>query len=301
MNPSPAGSPRLCPVCGRDGSRPAFMAGGYRMYRCVGCRTAFVHPVPGDDELARFYSQYHLSDTAGGLYDEVEARMQSDFPAKVDLVCRRAGDRVGRLLDVGCGKGFFVKACRDRGIDAQGVDLSDTGVAYATGTLGVPAVCGDLRRVKGQLGLFDTVVLWATIEHLPDPIGTLRDIHDVLRPGGRVFVDTGIGDDWLDRLLPGVAQWYDPPQHLFVFSARGMTLSLEAAGFRQVRLDRCFERSAGRKAARVVRAWALAAGLRAAAVVGRMRHGTFPFTRYPVGNLMTACAVKPGAGGGGTT
>jgi len=39
----------------------------------------------------------------------------------------------------------------------------------------------------------------ATIEHLPDPIGMLRNIRDVLKPGGRIFVDTGIGADWLDR------------------------------------------------------------------------------------------------------
>jgi hypothetical protein len=103
----------------------------YRMYRCAGCRTAFVWPAPADDQLTRFYQTYHLSDAEGGSYDAMEDRMRADFPAKVHHVLPATGGKPRRLLDVGCGKGFFVKACADRGVDAQGIDLSETGVAYA--------------------------------------------------------------------------------------------------------------------------------------------------------------------------
>lgn len=273
------------------------MAGDYRMYRCGACRTAFVHPMPDDELLTQFYAKFHLSDTAGGTYDQVEQRMQADFPAKVRLVQRACGGRPGRLLDVGCGKGFFVRACRDQGIDAEGIDLSRSGADYATEQLGVKATCGALAAHRDTLGLFDVVTFWATIEHLRDPIGMLRDIHGVLRPGGVLLADTGIGDDWLDRLLPGSVQWYDPPQHLFVFSANGLRRGLEQAGFAVQTLDRCVERSATRRLLKILRNGITATGLRTAAEVGRMRNGAFSFTRFPMGNLMLAIARKPRSDG----
>lgn len=300
MPPSPsptpartdAGPPR-CPLCAA-GSHPAFMAGEHRLYRCDACRTAFVHPQPTPEALRQFYDTYHLHDAAGGMYDVIEDRMQADFPAKVARVMRDTGGRPGRLLDVGCGKGFFVKACVDAGLDAQGCDLSETGTAYAREKLGVRATAGLLAEVGPRLGAFDTVTFWATIEHLPDPVATLKDIRAVLKPGGRLFLDTGIGDDWLDRTLPGRVQWYDPPQHLFVFSRAGMEKALSAAGFALEHFDPCFDRTPARRLVRKVRNGALAVALRAAAELGRMRHTGFVATRLPVGNLMSVCARREG-------
>jgi SAM-dependent methyltransferase len=292
MSDSPPAKP-ACPICDAP-SRPAYWAAEYKMYRCTSCGTAFVHPAPGPDVLRAFYDRFHQSDSAGGCYDQFEARMQSDFPAKVRLVRQAmSAGAAGRVLDVGCGKGFFVKACADAGLDAGGIDLSESGVHYARQTLGVRATCGDLHDLAGTLGEYDIVTFWATIEHLPDPVGTLRDIARVLRPGGTLLCDTGIGDDWLDRLLPGVVQWYDPPQHLFVFSARGITRAMDRAGLTVRAIDRSFERSGARRFARRMRNGVLAAGLRMAAAVGRMRAGEFEFTRYPLGNLMSVRAVKP--------
>lgn len=280
-----------CSICASD-SLPAFAAAEYRMYRCVSCGTAFVSPVPSGDALSRFYEKFHLNDDAGGIYDVVEGRMKADFPAKVDRILRATGGSPGRLLDVGCGKGYFVKVCMDRGMVAEGIDLSETGIAHAVDRLGVKAIAGDLASRKEELGVFDSVTFWATIEHLPDPIAMLRDIHDVLKPGGRLFVDTGIGNDWLDRLLPGVVQWYDPPQHLFVFSLAGLKHALDKAGFDLMEADACFERSPIRKAIRIARGAAVATGLRAVAAIGRMRPQSFNVTRYPLGNLMSAVAVR---------
>jgi SAM-dependent methyltransferase len=268
------------------------------MYRCSSCGTSFVWPVPSDEALGRFYHDYHLAATQGGWYDDVEDRMQADFPAKIERIRAFSPARnPGRILDVGCGKGYFVKACVDAGLDAQGCDLSTSGVEFARESLKVRATCGLLRDIKTRLvadaGAFDTATLWATIEHLPDPIGTLKDIFDILKPGGRLLLDTGIGDDWLDRLLPGRVQWFDPPQHLFVFSAPGLRVALEKAGFSVVSMDTCFDRTPLRRVLRRVRNGTIAAVLRAGAELGRMRSGAFGFTRYPIGNLQSFVAQRP--------
>lgn len=274
-----------CAICGGE-SFPWFTAGSFRMYRCGLCRTTQVLPTPSDDFLRDFYARFHLELDQGGGYELFEGRMARDFAAKVGRIRQRTGPGPVRLLDVGCGKGFFVKACRDTNIDATGIDLSSSAIEYARNTLGLALHEGTIEDRAGVLGLFDVVTFWATIEHLPDPLRTLRTIRTVLKPGGLLFLDTGIGADSLDNLLPGCTQWYDPPQHLFVFSREGVRTALEKSGFKDVTVDPCFERSGWRKLARQCRNYAVAAMLRAVATLGRLHDGPFKFTRYPLGNLM---------------
>ena len=264
------------------------------MFRCSRCALAFVHPLPSDDYLIQFYSTFHTALAKGGSYELIEERMKADFPAKVKKVLSFRNGSSFMLLDVGCGKGFFVKACADAGVDAQGIDLSDTAVNHAVEKLGVRATCGTLEENINSIGQFDVVTFWATLEHLPRPVNTLNSIRSILRPGGLLLLDTGIGNDWLDRMLPGVNQWYDPPQHLYVFTRQAIAIALDRAGFDIVDLDCNFERSTARRIARVGRGAVAAIGLRTAATIGRCldRSNGFGFTRFPIGNLMSVTARK---------
>ncbi len=262
------------------------------MFRCRACRTAFLHPVPEAAWLEEFYREFHLPAEAGGTYDEAEGRVAADFPAKVALIRSKVGSGRARVLDVGCGKGLFVRACLDVGFDASGVDISAVAIEAARNELAVPAVCGAIEDLAPRLGRFDVVTLWATLEHLRDPLATLSAIHDVLAPGGWLFLDTGTGDDLLERLLPGLTQWYDPPQHLFVFSSTGIKVLLGKAGFSIVSIDPCFERSRLRRVVRLTRGLGTATALRILAAVSGLTPGRFPFTRFPLGNLMSVVCRK---------
>ena len=278
-----------CVIC--DGaSRPHWMLGSHRLYRCDGCGNSFCYPVPTDEELAHYYRTYHLSASEGGLYDVVDARMQADFPAKLAMI-RKLGP-VGRLLDVGCGKGYFVDFCSRQGIQAQGIDLSASAIEYAKANHQGEYYCGKLEQAS-ELGfedpdqLFDTMTMWATIEHVSDPASLLRAAMSRLNVGGMLHLDTGIGNDWMDRWLPGNVQWYDPPQHLFVFSEQGMRKLCEDVGFKIVRYTGCFERTAARWWMRVVRngvaTLLFATVARALGLTKSMKQTT----RFPMGNLQS--------------
>src|SRR5690349_9039349 len=126
--PSHAATGIQCPLCSGK-SAPAFASAEHRMYRCTVCGTAFVWPQPTPEYLEAFYSRFHLTLDEGGGYEQMESRMQSDFPAKVAMA-KGASNGIAkpRLLDVGCGKGFYVRAASDAGLDATGIDLSDTAI-----------------------------------------------------------------------------------------------------------------------------------------------------------------------------
>ncbi len=278
-----------CSICNTEGTF-CYSAGQYKMYRCGTCETAFCSPTPSNEELSHYYATFHMSAQEGGMYDNVESRMIDDFPSKCALVKKHHSS--GKLLDVGCGKGYFVKHCVDAGLDAQGVDLSTTAIEYATKTLGIAAIAGRVEDMTSFSNSFETVTMWATIEHLPAPEQTLSAIHRVLKPNGLLHLDTGIGADWLDKMLPGVNQWYDPPQHLFVFSAPGLKKLLEKTGFEVIRSDLSYERSSTRRIAKMVRSMIAALGLNAASRIALARRPMETMSRFPFGNLQSFTARK---------
>jgi SAM-dependent methyltransferase len=238
-----------------------------------------------------------MSEANGGTYDEVEQRMQADFPAKSALVLAATGQTCFRLLDVGCGKGFFVKAAGEFGIDAQGIDVSQTAVEYATKILKVKATAGRIEDRLSALAAnpFDVVTLWATIEHLPDPAAVLRATHACLKPGGLLMCDTGVGNLFWERLLVGHNQWYDAPQHLFVFSTHGISALLESTGFQVVSIDKNFDRSFVRRLLRAARHAALCAisFLCLAPLLGsRGFRKMQQEAKWPLGRLMSVVAKR---------
>lgn len=281
-----------CPIDG-DPAAPAYGSGTMRMFRCTACGTAFTHPMPDDAFLTRYYTEFHQGEGESGGYSQ-ERKMVRKHQSQLALVRRATGGAIGRMLDVGCGKGFFLEVAQNQGVSCEGTELSDTGVAFAREKLGVKATHGTIESLQGVFGpdSFDTVTMWGVIEHLPDPMQTLRAIHHVLRPGGWFFVQTGGGDDWLDRLLPGVNQWYDPPMHLFVFSSRGLSRAMTKAGFSDVSVDGWYDTTMARRWLRLLRNGVAAASLRALFEGLRLGSSGYTQVRFPLGSEMSAVGRK---------
>lgn len=271
--------------------------GAYVYWKCARCSTSQVLPQLSRVELQDYYDKFHLSEASGGVYDEIEDRMKADFPAKLDKVLSQARSRDLRMLDVGCGKGFFVKAAVDRGFRAEGIDISPPGVEHAVKNLGVKATLGSIEGKTSEewRSAFDVVTLWATIEHLADPRSVLRAIHFALKPGGLLLCDTGLGNCFWENFLPGHNQWYDAPQHIFVFSKEGLASLLETAGFRVIHVDTNFERSLVRKWIRWARHVALCVlgGLLLTVLLGRRGLRKMKQeSKWPVGRLQSVVARK---------
>lgn len=285
-----------CPICSGTGVS-SVSSNSYYYYRCNQCETAFVHPQPDAAHLSNFYDNFHLSNAQGGLYDETDDRVKLDFPAKLDLIKRFIKPTNARLLDVGCGKGFFISAAQKVGFNAEGIDLSSTGIEFATKVLNVKATRGHIEDLATSdfANKFDAVTFFATIEHLPDPVSTLKAIHTSLKPGGYLVCDTGCGSVSSEKLLAGHNQWFDAPQHLFVFSERGILNALQDAGFKVIHCDSNFERSVSRRIIKAVRnalicyvAYALLRPLLGKKAFHKMQREA----KWSIGKLMAVVAQK---------
>ncbi len=108
--------------------------------------------------------------------------------ARAELIPRPGGP--GRLLlDAGCGGGLLAPHVRGLGYHHVGVDLRPSGLFQAAGQ-GVVPVAADVAALPLADASVDVVVAGEILEHVPDLSGTVAELCRVLRPGGRVVLDT---------------------------------------------------------------------------------------------------------------
>lgn len=212
---------RPCPACECTDCRPAFAVDGYDLVECTRCKTLLVSPLPDEATIREVYVQpdYHHG------VEESAPRMRAEARARVKLIVERG---CKRLLEIGCGAGYFLDACGEAGIEAEGVDGSPTAArARARGLVVHDTWVNDFEPV----GRYDAVALWEVIEHLPQPSSVLRRLRTFVRKDGTLALSTpswsGLPAKALGRRFPMIT----PPEHLTLFSRRGLHGLLERAGF----------------------------------------------------------------------
>lgn len=141
--------------------------------------------------LAQFYADdYHEHMTGGsGATERARAYRKENQIRAAELRRYVTG---GQVLDVGCSRGDFAATIAETGLDAHGLDISPEACASAARVLGQDHVnCGPLEQHAGALaGRFSAVTLMDVIEHCPDVVALLGAIHQVLAPGGILFLRT---------------------------------------------------------------------------------------------------------------
>ena len=142
-----------------------------------------------------------------------------------------------RVLDVGCGRGEFLRLLQEEGIDAYGVD-SDESMVESARAHGLDVVLGDgishLRRIgRGSVdGIFSSQV----VEHLQTSqiMGLLEAAHEKLAPGGVMVVETPNPES----LFIFHAFFYVDLTHVKPIHPEALKWAMEAVGFAEVRLER---------------------------------------------------------------
>jgi SAM-dependent methyltransferase len=268
-------------MCG--GSFSSFRkAEGAFYYFCPSCLAYFLWPPPPQAAWAKYYEIMHGNyGQEGRSYDDLSRRLAKDFRAKRRLIARFVDlhDQGSRLLDYGCAYGSFLAALGQDAIQKHGCDVSGPALEVARARLG-----GKVRWLgppgdypEEVRGGFRCITLWATIEHLPNPIGTLEELAGILCSGGYIALDTGLSNEWESKWLKGNVQWFDAPQHLWVFTAAGMRQALDRAGYDLAYEDLHYDYALSRRLGRFFLSLGMAAATRALNRVVNLEDRKIPF------------------------
>lgn len=263
----PAPTCRLCGAGGRplhEGLRDRLFGapGVWRMVRCPdeSCGLLWLDPAPATEDLGIAYARYYTHAAGGGGGPRAVVRrwaMQGWWAERFGYrVTGAAGKRLlaralvrapglrehldrlvllqppragGRALDLGCGEGRTVEALASLGWDAEGVDFDDHAVARGRAR-GLRLRTGTLEDQRYPDAHFHALGMSHVLEHLPDPLATLAEVHRVLAPGGRLVLATpnaaSLGHARFGRDWRGL----EPPRHLQVFSPGALRTLVGRAG-----------------------------------------------------------------------
>ncbi|HTS00239.1 MAG TPA: class I SAM-dependent methyltransferase [Bacteroidota bacterium] len=236
-----------CPVCGnaRVRAMPFRYVHGGRELRALGCRRCgiiFLHPQPTAEELKRLYSSEYFDGGdfrcghEGGYCEPETLERLADPQLLMHIRDIHAGRR---FLEIGCAAGAFLDAARRLGFTVQGVELSEEASRKAREQFGLPVFTGQLADAGFAAGSFDVVFMGDVLEHLPDPVGALSEIHRILAPGGLVVIgvpsQTNTLFSRLGFILYGMLGKQTtvslPPYHLFEYRPGSLRRLLARCGF----------------------------------------------------------------------
>src|SRR5207245_4577215 len=170
-----------CPVCVDSATSRWGSRGGHAIFECGACGLTFFDLSSFTTHDYRDYYRYTENWSEADIVYEVEVRRRRTVRQLLRLASMIPGRR---LLDIGAGPGYFCRIALDGGWDAAGVEISGRAVEIGRDRLGVSYI--DLEAVPAAS--VDVVCCRHVIEHVADPLGLLRALRRVLKPGGVLVV-----------------------------------------------------------------------------------------------------------------
>jgi len=271
---SVAGTTGRCILCGDQGlalytglvDSVGQASGTWGFLRCRRCGLLWLTPRPLPADMEKLYAGYHTHACRPPQpfgWREVAKRMV--LCARLHYHCegvgplarllgralalfgpvREAAERSvlglsrpadgGVLLDVGCGNGAFLARMQRLGWQVAGVEPDPEAAEVARRHPGVYVHAGTLHDAQFRDEQFDAVTLQHVLEHVLEPVETLRECARVLRPGGSIIVITPNVESLGHRLFGKAWRGLEPPRHVYLFNGRTLTDAAEKAGLHVLR------------------------------------------------------------------
>ncbi len=228
-----------CRLCGTRDYRALFVKNGFRFVRCARCALVYVNPQLKESAILKYYSDELPSNNraleflASARQQEVDKKLYEEIFARIPPHLQR-----GRVLDIGCSFGLFLKTAKDRGYDVEGLELNEKAGRMAEEKFGIrvqPRLLEDCRFPDQH---FDIVSMFGVIEHLPKPVEVIREVHRILKPGGMFIGRCPNVASLVCMILRGEARTFTGRVHLSYFSEKTLHELLEKRiGFREVAIE----------------------------------------------------------------
>lgn len=211
---------------------------GYRLYRCLVCKLAMTEfNQQYTSFVKRFYSKgYFTGDPRCSAFSGYEKDKQC-ITRNLQQVLHKVKKYVNndaRILDAGCAMGFMVELARLHGYNAYGFDPSSYALSRASSTIKQYLSQATIETASYKKNSFDVITMTDIIEHVQDPISSMRTLRQCLKRDGFIVIATGDTQSVAAKLLGKHWTFYIPPQHLFFLSKNNLTTMLHKSGFAPV-------------------------------------------------------------------
>jgi len=219
---------RPCPACHKLQTKELGEKNGFLMLVCRNCRSIYSSHLPIGEESEN-YDEY---------YTESNLKVPEFILKRLDEIIEVFQPHFthGRLLDIGFGAATLMQIAKGKGWQTFGAEISKPAIEHAQ-KLGFKVFHGELQEARYPDNYFDVIAASEIIEHCPQPEVLLNEVIRILRPGG-LFWATTPSAKGLSYQLTGL-NWtiISPPDHLQLFSKKGICTMLKTSGFSRFKIQ----------------------------------------------------------------
>lgn len=152
--------------------------------RCLDCAQYYTDPLPTLDDISSFYSGAYHSELLSEEATEIE--FGPKFRGYADWICTYV--RSGRSLDLGCTTGLFPYILKQRGFDAEGLEINSVSAQWGAEHYGILIRNEAFEVADYGENSFKLISMADVLEHALSPAATLARVHRLLEDRGFVFI-----------------------------------------------------------------------------------------------------------------
>jgi len=221
-----------CPLCGKDKKSSYLDLGKYKLFQCNTC--SLVSPNINFNKLGNqkvYDDPAYVKDTTREILDTFQYRKNTYAPERLSYILSRVDikKRNIKLLDVGCGPGYFISYLADLGIYYKGLEFAEFLVKICK-EKGLNVERNDVSEEKNNS--YNIITLFDVVEHIVDPLIFFKILNKKLIKGGHLIAYTPNIHSLSYYLMGSSQNTLLPFQHLCFFNKRSLSYLANKSGFK---------------------------------------------------------------------
>ncbi len=231
-----------CPICQSQHiesfleSKDYTVSGEYfKIVQCRNCDFLFTNPRPSAKEAGAYYQSDNYishSNTNKGLVNKMYHWVRNiTLKQKTNWI--EPYHQANELLDIGCGNGHFLKACKERGWEVMGMEL-DSKTAEQARKYTQTTIVNQLSEIDAEKK-FQLISLWHVLEHVYELDEYFQFFKTHIKPGGKLLLALPNPKSHDADTFKSFWAAYDVPRHIHHFTPKSIELLSKKYGFKLIK------------------------------------------------------------------
>lgn len=204
----------------------------FRLSECKNCMLLHITNPPNENKIGDYYkSEDYIShsDTKKGIINTLYHYVR-EFMLKRKHYVIKKNSSGKKLLDIGCGTGYFLNYMKDKDYETIGLEIDKKSREFGRENFSLDILDLDIFRKNKLEKKFDIITMWHVLEHTYNPVDYFNKIKKLMTENGTLVVAVPNYKSFDASYYKKKWAAYDVPRHIFHFSPRAIKKLTEKTG-----------------------------------------------------------------------